>query len=102
MEITFKLVAIICLIMFFISEFMFFKYYILRKCNSIRLWTILSILLTTVGTYIIATFYINVVDTFDLNVINWFSPLQSFILGVYMTFVLATMTVYLLYYIKKE
>ena len=73
MEITFKLVAIICLIMFFISEFMFFKYYILRKCNSIRLWTIFSILLTTVGTYIIATFYINVVDTFDLNVINWFS-----------------------------
>ncbi len=97
MDLIFKLIASLVIIMFLISEYMFFRWYILKKEVKINGWSKISILLTTLGTFIVATLYANFVDLYNLEVLDGFTPLQDLILGTYLTIIFATTLVYVLY-----
>lgn len=90
-------ISIMILLCFVLSEYLFFRWYILKKEVNVNLWTKISIILTTVGTFIIATLYVNVLDVYQFEEINQFNVIQSFILGIYLTLVFATSLVYYLY-----
>ena len=97
MYITSIIISIIILLTFILSEYLFFRWYVLKKAVDVNLWTKISILLTTVGTFIIATLYVNVIEVYHFEDIKYFNNIQSLIIGIYLTITFATSLVYVLY-----
>lgn len=97
MYITSIIISIIILLAFILSEYLFFRWYVLKKAVDVNLWTKISILLTTVGTFIIATLYVNVIEVYHFEDIKYFNNIQSLIIGIFLTITFATSLVYILY-----
>ena len=97
MEVTFKIIASLILLIYFVSELTFFKWYILKRDININRWSKVGIIATTIGAFLVATLYANLIDILNIEDLSPFNTNQSIILGVYLTVTFASSLVYILY-----